>query len=277
MTPARPGGQAEGRGRVSLLLPGLGNYSDYADTGGLSELETRRSGSCADTERERETPQGGRTRQTQSGEAERKGHNWRKKGTEAEMEIDKWGERERNKKEAATERRGARRGEARAQPEDARARRPSSRRCPRAPTRPRPAGFGSATHLLRVLCWPRKLLPRNGNRGRVWEPLRAQRCPLATPCRAHIPSPSARRGSAAASQPRSPGSWTGRDEAHSRGRGAAPVAEASGSRAPACRPGQDLPRSGEGGAPAGSCGAVCGPRGWQARGPRDAREGGRQG
>lgn len=201
---------------------------------------------AAQTQRERERDPAGGQNQANS---KRRG---RKKGAQLEEERDGSGdgdrqmgrERERNKKEAATERRGARRGEARAQPEDARARRPSSGRCPRAPTRPRPAGFGSATHLLRVLCWPRKLLPRNGNRGRVWEPLRAQRCPLATPCRAHIPSPSARRGSAAAPQPRSPSSWTGRGEAHSRGRGAAPVAEASGSRAPACRPGQDLPRSG---------------------------------
>lgn len=101
--------------------------------------------------------------------------------------------------------------------------------------------------------------------------LRAQRCRLATPCRAHIPS----------SGVRALGHRTGRGEACSRG-GAAlpPAAEASGSREPACRPGRDLPRARRRGAQRTrrflrSC--LRAAAGWQARRSREARGGGRQG
>lgn len=69
--------------------------------------------------------------------------------------------------------------------------------------------------------------------GESGDGLRAQRCCLATPCRAHVPSPGVR----------ALGHPTGRGEACSRGRGAPPAAEASGSREPASRPGRDLPRA----------------------------------
>lgn len=100
--------------------------------------------------------------------------------------------------------------------------------------------------------------------------LRAQRCRLATPCRAHVPSPGVR----------ALGHRTGRGEACSRGARRCPLRlkplEAGSPRA---GPGGTYRARGGGehSAPAGSCGAVCGPRGWQARRSREARGGGRQG
>lgn len=103
----------------------------------------------------------------------------------------------------------------------------------RGPTRPRPAGLS-----LRHASPSRSLGGGNSYQdmetpGESGDGLRAQRCSLATPCRAHVPSPGVR----------ALGHRTGRGEACSRGRGAAPAAEASGSREPACRPGRDLPRA----------------------------------
>lgn len=267
MTPARPRGQAEGRGRVSFLLQGLGNYSDYSDPGGLSEFEGERSGRRTNTHTE--TPTEGQNgdreniqaeTQTQNGETERKGQNQRKRGSETERDrqIRREGEEERER-EGRMYRSGEARGAARPgySRGNARAQRPSSGRCPAArAARPAldPPGFRCDTHLPPALSWLWKLLPRNGN-PRASLRTDSGRSGVPRPPRAAPTSPAP--ASAGARRRRlGPVPWAAGQaggEARSRGRGAAPAAEASGSRAPACRPGQDLPRAAAAAARSAAC------------------------
>lgn len=293
MTQASPPGQAEGRRRVSLFLPGLGNYSRAPvgapclrpGLGALSEFEGGGPGRRRNSERDSHSGAGGETERKhkgrgtnpgkwktgRSGETERKGPEPEKeRNGNRETETRRWGDRntERDKKEAETYGSGEARGAARPGQSsgDARAPRPSSGRCPggRA-ARPAldPPGFLSAAHLPPFLSWPRNSYREMETPVESGDRLGAQGCSLATPCRAHVPrpgAPSPQRSRARRRRLRTV-PWAG-----GRAGGAAlrlrPKPLEAGS--PRAGPGGTYRARGGGGkrgAPAGSCGAVCGPRG----------------
>ena len=104
MTQASPPGQAEGRGRVSLLLPGLGNYSRApvgarASDPGWGRCPILRAGDQEDAGTQRETPTAGqaeRRRENIKAEAQTQG-NGKQAETEKQKERDRTKEREERK------------------------------------------------------------------------------------------------------------------------------------------------------------------------------------
>lgn len=153
--------------------------------------------------------------------------------------------RERQKGRNVPEWGGSRHGEARAEPGGRASPAAELRALPRrplGPTRPRPArlSLGRASPSLSLLA--ARLLPRKRKPRRVGGPapgaglLPGYPVPRPRP-RPRRPQPPGFPGSAAAPPHSARGRRAGR------GRGAAPAAEASGSRAPSCRLGRDLPRA----------------------------------